>query len=147
MNLCRALYGHGCTCGCTQGISKPAAVSWQLWPCWALSTLDLFCAWQKVCRWFEASCALRAHLAGEVRAVLSSFLTACSGPSELAGPGCARSPGCAMAAVWELGCEGSWLGLYVLICGTGHLGRERKQLQKESSWLTMICWFMLSIPL
>lgn len=133
MKLCRALYGHGCTCDCTQVISKPAAVCLgscePAAPCppWTCFVLKI----ERVFRWFEDSSALKAPLAGRYRAVLSCFLTVCSGPSELWQE---LDVHVLLPVPWNL-CENlsvkvPGLSLHVLICGTGHLGRGRKQLQK-----------------
>lgn len=109
------------------------------------SWIDL-CLIGGVSGWFEVSCALQAHLAGEVQGNAELAPHSLSWPLwALTGAGCAGSPGPAMEAVGELICEGSWWGLYVLICGTGQLEREKNQLQKQNSWL--ICWFVLSISL
>lgn len=141
MKLCRALYGHGCTCDCTQVISKPAAVCLgsceHAGPCppWICFVLD-----RKSLDDLKQAARWRHTWLWRYRAVLSCFLPVCSSPSELWWELDVHVP----QAVPQKPCENlcvqapGW-GLCVLICGTGHLGRERKQLQSRTDeWL----WFV-----
>lgn len=68
MKLCRAFYGHGCTCDCTQVIPPAAAVCLgSCEPAGPCAPGLVSCLIAGVFRWFEVSCALKAHLAGEVQ--------------------------------------------------------------------------------
>lgn len=84
MKLCRSLYGHGWTCDCTQVTSKPAAgCLGSCEPAGPCPPWTCFVLIERVFRWSEVGCALKAPLAGQVQGSAELFKPSQSAPAPL----------------------------------------------------------------